>query len=93
MSPPSRNRSPQNVAPDRTTTRRSVLAVSSPVSTARPSNIGEAATVGFAAFLKVWRELPHPRAIVNDPENASTVMTLRGVLYKLASDINSPRIS
>ena len=32
--------------------------------------VGEAAAVEFAAFLKVWRELPHPRAIVNDPENA-----------------------
>ena len=32
--------------------------------------IGEAAAVEFAAFLKVWRELPHPRAILNDPENA-----------------------
>ena len=32
--------------------------------------IGEAAAVVFAAFLKVWRELPHPRAVINDPENA-----------------------
>ena len=32
--------------------------------------IGEAAAVEFAAFLKVWRELPHPRAVINDPENA-----------------------
>ena len=26
--------------------------------------------VEFAAFLKVWRELPHPRAVIGDPENA-----------------------
>ena len=56
--------------------------------------VGEAAAVEFAAFLKVWRELPHPRAIVNDPENAdipnnaSALMALCGALYKLASDIN-----
>ena len=56
--------------------------------------VGEAAAVEFAAFLKFWRELPHPRAIVNDPENAdipknaSALMALCGALYKLASDAN-----
>ena len=56
--------------------------------------VGEAAAVEFAAFLKVWRELPHPRAIVNDPENAdipgnaSALMALCGALYKLASAVN-----
>ena len=56
--------------------------------------VGEAAAVEFAAFLKVWRELPHPRAVVNDPENAdipknaSALMALCGALYKLASDVN-----
>ncbi len=56
--------------------------------------VGETAAVEFAAFLKVWRELPHPRAIVNDPENAgipnnaSALMALCGALYKLASDVN-----
>ena len=56
--------------------------------------VGEAAAVAFAAFLKVWRELPHPRAILNDPENAgipknaSALMALCGALYKLASDVN-----
>ena len=29
--------------------------------------VGEAAAVEFAAFLKVWRELPHPRAVLDDP--------------------------
>ena len=33
--------------------------------------VGEAAGVEFAAFLKVWRELPHPRAVIDDPENAA----------------------
>ena len=56
--------------------------------------VGEAAAVEFAAFLKVWRELPHPRAIVNDPQNAdipsnaSALMALCGALYKLATDVN-----
>ena len=56
--------------------------------------VGEAAAVEFAAFLKVWRELPHPRAILNDPgsadipQNASALMALCGALYKLASDVN-----
>ena len=55
--------------------------------------VGEAAAVEFAAFLKVWRELPHPRAVINDPENAdipdnaSALMALCGSLYRLASDV------
>ena len=60
--------------------------------------IGEAAAVEFAAFLKVWRELPHPRAVIGDPEsadipendipeNASALMALCGSLYRMASDI------
>ena len=32
--------------------------------------VGEAAAVEFSAFLKVWRELPHPRTVIDDPENA-----------------------
>ena len=46
------------------------------------------------AFLKVWRELPHPRAVIDDPENAaipdnaSALIALCGSLYRLADDIN-----
>ena len=46
--------------------------------------VGEAAAVEFSAFLNVWRELPHPRAVLNDPanadipENASALMALLG---------------
>ena len=56
--------------------------------------VGEAATVEFSAFLKVWRELPHPRAVIDDPENAavpdnaSALIALCGSLYRLADDIN-----
>ena len=56
--------------------------------------LGEAAAVEFISFLKIWRELPHPRAVLDDPgnadipENASTLMALCGSLYRMASDVN-----
>ena len=56
--------------------------------------VGEGAAVDFAAFLKVWRELPHPRAVIDDPENAripaneSALIALCGSLYRLATDVN-----
>ena len=55
--------------------------------------VGEAAAVEFSAFLKVWRELPHPRAVLDDPENAivpdntSALIALCGSLYRMADDI------
>ncbi len=55
--------------------------------------VGEAAAVEFSAFLKVWRELPHPRAVLDDPgnavvpDNASALIALCGVLYRMADDI------
>ena len=55
--------------------------------------VGETAAVEFSAFLNVWRELPHPRAVLSDPENAdipenaSAQMALCGSLYRLASDV------
>ncbi len=54
---------------------------------------GEAAAVEFSAFLKVWRELPHPRAVLDDPgnavvpDNASALIALCGALYRMADDI------
>ena len=56
--------------------------------------VGEAAAVEFAAFLKVWRELPHPKAVIDDPENAavpenaSALIALCGSLYRMADDVN-----
>ena len=56
--------------------------------------VGEAATVEFCAFLKVWKELPHPRAVIDDPENAdvpenaSALIALCGSLYRMADDVN-----
>ena len=56
--------------------------------------VGEAAAVEFCAFLKVWKELPHPRAVIDDPENAdvpenaSALIALCGSLYRMADDVN-----
>ncbi len=55
--------------------------------------VGEAAAVEFSAFLKVWRELPHPKAVIDDPanaivpDNASALIALCGSLYRMADDI------
>ena len=55
--------------------------------------VGEAAAVEFSAFLKVWRELPHPRAVIDDPAsaeipgNASALIALCGSLYRMADDV------
>ncbi len=56
--------------------------------------VGEAAAIEFCAFLQVWRELPHPRAVLDDPgnadvpDNASALIALCGSLYRLATDVN-----
>ena len=56
--------------------------------------VGEAAAVEFSAFLKVWRELPHPNAVIDDPENAFVpqnaiaLIALCGALYRMANDVN-----
>ena len=56
--------------------------------------VGEAAAVDFTAFLRVWREMPHPRAVIDDPENADipdntmALIALCGALYRMANDIN-----
>ena len=56
--------------------------------------VGEAAAIEFSAFLKVWRELPHPKAVIDDPENAdvpenaSALIALCGSLYRMANDVN-----
>ena len=56
--------------------------------------VGEAAAVDFTAFLKIWRELPHPRAVIDDPDNADIpadsmpLIALCGALYRMADDVN-----
>ena len=59
--------------------------------------VGEAAAVEFSAFLQVWHELPHPRSVIDDPEdavvpgNASALIALCGSLYRMADRHQSRR--
>lgn len=56
--------------------------------------IGESAAAEFCAFLRCWRELPHPQTVIDDPENCevpentSSLLALCGSLYRLADDEN-----
>ncbi len=56
--------------------------------------VGEGAAIEFMAFLRVYREIPHPKGVVDDPENAeipensSALIALCGALYRMADDIN-----
>ena len=56
--------------------------------------VGEGAAIEFTAFLRFWRELPHPQTVIDDPqnaplpENASALLALCGSLYRLADDTN-----
>ena len=56
--------------------------------------IGEAAAIEFMAFLRIWKELPHPSAILGDPkgcdlpENSGVLLALCGSLCHLADDTN-----
>ena len=56
--------------------------------------VGESAAVVFSAFLKIWREIPHPAAIIADPENADVptqsdvLVSLCGALFNMADDTN-----
>ena len=56
--------------------------------------VGEAAAIEFMAFLRIWRDLPHPQTILMDPagapipENASALIATCGSLYRLVDDTN-----
>ena len=60
--------------------------------------VGEAAATEFTAFLRVWKELPHPRTIIDDPHNApipgnmSALLALCGSLYRVADEFNMDSI-
>ena len=60
--------------------------------------VGEAAAIEYVAFLRCWRELPHPRVILNNPEhceipsNQSSILALCGTLYRMADDTNFDQI-
>ena len=56
--------------------------------------VGEAAATEFTAFLRVWKELPHPRTVIDDPHNApvpenmSALLALCGSVYRIADEFN-----
>lgn len=60
--------------------------------------IGAKAAVEFCAFLRMWRSLTHPRAILAAPDSApmpdnqSALIATCGALYRLADDTNMDAI-
>lgn len=49
--------------------------------------VGEAAATEFVGFLRTWRELPDPKAVLKDPE-AAPVPTAPDVLYALGGALS-----
>ena len=60
--------------------------------------VGEARAIEFGAFLRMWREVPHPQAVFDDPlgvklpEKPDVQIALCGSLYQQATGINFPSI-
>ena len=60
--------------------------------------VGEAAAIEYTAFLRCWRELPHPKTILDNPANCeipsnqSSILALCGTLYRMADDTNFDQI-
>jgi hypothetical protein len=60
--------------------------------------IGEGAAAEFLAFLKIFRSLPNPDAVIMDPDNAAvptdpaTLYALCGALIHRSSDNNCHRV-
>ena len=60
--------------------------------------VGEAAAIEYTAFLRCWRELPHPKTILDNPDgcdipaNQSSILALCGTLYRMADDTNFNQI-
>ena len=56
--------------------------------------VGKGPAVVFSAFLNIWREIPHPAAVIADPENANVpteadvLVSLCGALFNMADDTN-----
>ena len=61
--------------------------------------VGTGPGMEFYAFLQVWRELPDPKTVIDNPENAlvpsspDTVIALCGALYKMADGVNFSSIA
>ncbi len=60
--------------------------------------VGKGAAVEFCSFLKMWREIPYPDEIFDNPANArvpsepSQLMALCGALFRLADQTNMASI-
>ena len=60
--------------------------------------IGEAYAIEFFAFLRMWREVPHPQAVIDNPlgckipQKVDVQLALCGSLYNLADDTTFPQI-
>ena len=60
--------------------------------------LGEGVAVEFTAFLRIFRELPHPQTVIDDPRGvriprkASVQIALCGALYRIADGTNFPAI-
>ncbi len=56
--------------------------------------VGDGAAVVFSAFLKIWRQIPHPTDVIADPDNAEVptesdvLVSLCGALYNIADHTN-----
>ena len=56
--------------------------------------LGESVAIEYCAFLRIQRELPHPNAVISDPENAvipdnqSAILALCGGICQRADDTN-----
>ena len=56
--------------------------------------VGEGAAIEFLAFIKVWRDMPHPQTIISNPkgakvpEGSSALLATCGSLYRIADDTN-----
>ena len=54
--------------------------------------VGEEAAIEFMGFLRIFRQMPHPRGVLADPDratipaNTSALLALCGALYRLADD-------
>ncbi len=61
--------------------------------------IGEGAAISFQQFMKIFRELPDPQTIIDNPEHAlipqnrDAQIALCGSLYRIANDVNFDAIT
>ena len=60
--------------------------------------VGTGVAGEFLTFLRIWKELPHPKTIIDDPKHApipqspDALIALCGSLFRLASDVTMDSI-